>query len=106
MTKLTKRQQQVLEGLMNGASDSEIAKALRLKESTAKMHIKKLYKAKGIHDRLGLVVSEYQRQMREANDCIIDAYLILRRIAKGSIIHKKLKSYLDKWRKNADSVVE
>ena len=97
--KLTKRQKQVLDGIMNGSSDSEIAKALKLKEPTVKMHIKKLYRAKGIHGRLGLVVHEYKNQIREANDCIIDAYLILRRIANGSVIHKKLKSYLDKWRK-------
>lgn len=99
MRKLTKRQQQVLEGLMNGASNAEMAKALGISEPMVKKHLVKLYMAKGIHDRIGLVVREYQRQMREANDCIIDAYLILRRIAKGSIIHKKLKSYLDKWRK-------
>ena len=100
MTKLTKRQKQVLEGLMNGASDSEIAKALRLKESTAKMHIKKLYKAKGIHDRLGLVVHEYRNQIQEADSCILSAYMILRRIANGSVIHKKLRTYIEKWGKH------
>ena len=99
MTKLTKRQQQVLEGLMNGASDAEIAKALRLKESTAKMHIKKLYKAKGIHDRLGLVVHEYKNQIREG-------VCIMKRVIRdfeysnrtsGRYIKYDIENYFKKW---------
>ena len=99
MKKLTKRQQQVLEGLMNGASDAEIAKALRLKESTAKMHIKKLYKAKGIHDRLGLVVNEYRNQIREA-------VCIMKRVLRGiqysntpskEYIEYDIHNYFKKW---------
>lgn len=97
MTKLTKRQEQVLNGIMHGATNSEIAKALKLKEPTVKMHLKALFRAKGVTSRLELVAREYKLQIRDANNCIIDAYRILGRIAPGSVIHKKLKEYAHKW---------
>lgn len=70
MKKLTKRQKDVLEGIMNGASNMEIAKSLGIAVSTVKTRLKELYKIKGVSTRLELVVKEYKKQVREAKSVI------------------------------------
>lgn len=59
MTKLTKRQNQILELIMNGMSNARIAKELGIKEPTVKMHVSCLFKAKNVKTRLELAVKEY-----------------------------------------------
>lgn len=66
MQKLTKRQKQVLKGLMNGDSNIFIAQTIGISEPTVKKHLKKLYKIKGVNSRLELVVNEYKKQVKEA----------------------------------------
>lgn len=102
MTKLTKRQEQVLDGIMHGATNSEIAKALGLKEPTVKMHLKALFRAKGVTSRLELVVQEYKNQIREGV-CIMKRVLrdveYSNRIS-GKYIKYDIENYFKKWGKH------
>ena len=54
---LTRRQQQVLQLLVGGASNKEIAHALNLAEGTIKVHLSGLFKALGVHNRTGAMAS-------------------------------------------------
>lgn len=54
---LTRRQQQVLQLLVGGASNKEIAHALNLAEGTIKVHLSGLFKSLGVHNRTGAVAS-------------------------------------------------
>ncbi|MET3826309.1 MULTISPECIES: response regulator transcription factor [Sphingomonas] len=58
---LTRRQEQVLELLVDGASTKEIAYRLKLSEGTIKVHLCGLYKALGVHSRAGAVASVHAR---------------------------------------------
>ena len=58
---LTRRQQQVLQLLVGGASNKEIAHALNLAEGTIKVHLSGLFKALGVHSRAGAVASVHAR---------------------------------------------
>ena len=59
MTKLTKRQTQVLELILKGNSNSEIGNALKIKEPTVKKHIFKIFRAKKVKNRIELIIKEY-----------------------------------------------
>ena len=48
---LSDRQRQVLSGLVNGHSNKQIARELKLAEGTVKMHIGALFRALGAHNR-------------------------------------------------------
>lgn len=58
---LTRRQEQVLELLVEGASTKEIAYRLKLSEGTIKVHLCGLFKALGVHSRAGAVASVHAR---------------------------------------------
>ena len=49
--KLTDREMQMLEGLMEGKSNKEIARVLGLSEPTVKLHMKTLYRKIGVNNR-------------------------------------------------------
>ncbi len=48
---LTKRQRQVLEGLIEGQSNKEIARTMKLRENTVKTHVAAILKALGVNRR-------------------------------------------------------
>lgn len=48
---LTPRQCEILELIVKGASNKEIARALRLGEGTVKVHVAALFRALGVHNR-------------------------------------------------------
>jgi len=58
---LTRRQEQVLALLVEGASTKEIAYRLKLSEGTIKVHLCGLFKALGVHSRAGAVASVHAR---------------------------------------------
>lgn len=58
---LTRRQEQVLHLLVEGASTKEIAYRLKLSEGTIKVHLCALFKALGVHSRAGAVASVHAR---------------------------------------------
>lgn len=58
---LTRRQEQVLHLLAEGASNKDIAHRLNLAEGTIKVHLSGLFKALGVHSRAGAVASVHAR---------------------------------------------
>jgi DNA-binding NarL/FixJ family response regulator len=50
---LTARQQEVLRLLAQGRSNKEIARGLNLSEGTVKAHVNSLFRALGVHNRIG-----------------------------------------------------
>lgn len=50
--KLTARERQVLDRIMNGESNKEIARALDLREVTVKLHLRGVYRKLGVKSRL------------------------------------------------------
>lgn len=53
---VTAQQRAVLNHLANGRTYDEIAAALRVSSSTVRTHIKRLYRALGVHNRLEAVI--------------------------------------------------
>lgn len=52
---LTDRQREVLAHLATGMSNKEIARALRISESTVKVHVAATFRQLGVHNRVGAV---------------------------------------------------
>lgn len=54
---LTPRQREILAFVVKGASNKEIARALRLGEGTVKVHVAALFRALGVHNRSSAAVA-------------------------------------------------
>lgn len=52
---LTKRQLEVLTHMASGKSNKEIARSLRISESTVKVHVAAAFRLLGVHNRVGAV---------------------------------------------------
>lgn len=61
MTKLTKRQTQVLELILMGKKTAQIALEMGISSPTVKVHIRKLLKAREVSTKLELVLKEYNK---------------------------------------------
>ena len=55
VTKLSKREHQVLEELSKGLSDKVIARNLGITENTIRFHLKNIFRKLGVHSRLQAV---------------------------------------------------
>lgn len=60
LSTLTAREQEVLEQVARGLSNSEIAKSLRMSVGTAKTHVSRLLAKLGARDRAQLVITAYE----------------------------------------------
>ena len=94
---LPKRQSEVLFYIMQGLSNADIAKKMKIKEPTVKMHLKALFLAKGVKSRLELVVHEHKKQQTEAA-------LIMQRILRdieffhgSKYIKMDIENHFKKW---------
>lgn len=58
---LTGRQREVLEHMSLGKSNKEIARALRISESTVKVHVAAAFRLLGVHNRVGAVAKLQSR---------------------------------------------
>lgn len=58
---LTERQREVLEHMSLGKSNKEIARALRISESTVKVHVAAAFRLLGVHNRVGAVAKLQSR---------------------------------------------
>lgn len=58
---LTERQREVLAHLATGKSNKEIARALRITESTVKVHVAAAFRLLGVHNRVGAVAAMQSR---------------------------------------------
>jgi DNA-binding NarL/FixJ family response regulator len=57
---LTPREREVLELITRGSSNSEIAEALVIEESTVKTHVKRVLMKLGLRDRIHAVIFGYE----------------------------------------------
>lgn len=62
---MRKRQQEVLDCLLEGMPDSEICKELGLAIGTIKVHLQLLYREFGVNSRLQLVCKVYKEKLAE-----------------------------------------
>lgn len=66
--KITRRDQQVLQFLVQGCSNKEIAEELKISPRTVKQHLRTLFLRAGIKDgrkRVKLATAVFQREQRE-----------------------------------------
>jgi DNA-binding NarL/FixJ family response regulator len=66
--KITQRDQQVLQFLVQGCSNKEIAEELKISPRTVKQHLRTLFLRAGIKDgrkRVKLATAVFQREQRE-----------------------------------------
>ncbi len=64
---LTKREQEILQGLAQGLSNKLIARSLDITEATVKVHVKNLLKKLGFRSRLEAAVWSVSRNGRQGN---------------------------------------
>jgi DNA-binding NarL/FixJ family response regulator len=60
LEELTPREREVLELITRGSSNSEIAEALVIEESTVKTHVKRVLMKLGLRDRIHAVIFGYE----------------------------------------------
>ena len=58
---LTERQREVLTHMSMGKSNKEIARSLRISESTVKVHVAAAFRLLGVHNRVGAVAALQSR---------------------------------------------
>ncbi len=61
-TQLSRREQEVLDGLLGNLSNKEIADKLHISERTAKFHVSNLLKKYGVRRRSDLILLHFQTQ--------------------------------------------
>ncbi|TJY42039.1 response regulator transcription factor [Cohnella pontilimi] len=61
---LSKREQEVLELIVQGLNNKQIAKTLFISEHTVKNHITNIFQKLGTNDRAGLMAYYYQRRAK------------------------------------------
>jgi DNA-binding NarL/FixJ family response regulator len=72
--KITRRDQQVLQLLVEGCSNKEIAEQLNISPRTVKQHLRTLFLRAGIKDgrkRVKLATAVFQREQRESCNHVI-----------------------------------
>ena len=68
--KITRRDEQVLQWLVEGCSNKEIAEQLNISPRTVKQHLRTLFLRAGIKDgrkRVKLATAVFQREQRESH---------------------------------------
>ncbi|KTE08105.1 hypothetical protein ATE76_16185 [Sphingopyxis sp. H093] len=73
LSSLTERQREVLAHMSMGKSNKEIARSLRISESTVKVHVAAAFRLLGVHNRVGAVAALQSRG--DASAFIRDQFL-------------------------------
>jgi DNA-binding NarL/FixJ family response regulator len=84
---LTLRQRQVLDLVAAGKSNKEIARALRIAESTVKVHVAAAFRVLGVHNRVGAASALHDREHPELEEPTLPGLLHARRRTTDRIFH-------------------
>lgn len=79
---LTGRQLDVLSQLSAGKSNKEIARALKIAESTVKVHITAAFRALGVHNRVSAAAAMRGQAVRQDGDLLIPGLLAEERVER------------------------
>jgi len=71
--KLTRREKEVLDGILRSLANKEIASELNLSERTVKFHVSSLLSKFKVHSRMELMREASQRAMRPAQPTVVDS---------------------------------
>ena len=82
ISSLTERQHEVLTHMSMGKSNKEIARSLRISESTVKVHVAAAFRLLGVHNRVGAVAA---LQSRGDASAVMRDHLLGRRQAGASL---------------------
>lgn len=84
---LTLRQRQVLDLVAAGKSNKEIARILRIAESTVKVHVAAAFRVLGVHNRVGAASALHDIEHPETEEPPLPGLLHARRRATDQIFH-------------------
>lgn len=84
---LTLRQRQVLDLVAAGKSNKEIARILRIAESTVKVHVAAAFRVLGVLNRVGAASALHDREHPEMDEPTLPGLLHARRRATDQIFH-------------------
>ena len=70
---LTRREKEVLDGILRSLANKEIASELNLSERTVKFHVSSLLSKFKVHSRMELMREASQRAMRPAQPTVVDS---------------------------------
>ena len=71
--KLTRREKEVLDGILRSLANKEIASELNLSERTVKFHVSSLLSKFKVHSRMELMREASQRAMKPAQPTVVDS---------------------------------
>jgi len=71
--KLTRREKEVLDGILRSLANKEIASELNLSERTVKFHVSSLLSKFKVHSRMELMREASQRAMKPAEPRVVDS---------------------------------
>jgi len=71
--KLTRREKEVLDGILRSLANKEIASELNLSERTVKFHVSSLLAKFKVHSRMELMREASQRAMKPAQPAVVDS---------------------------------